>query len=339
MLVTGSAGFIGSHFVRAELASDPNVRIVSLDALTYAGDRARLANLPPVDERRHLFVHGDITDGALVRQLLGEHDIDTIVNFAAESHVDRSIDGPARFVHTNVVGTSVLLDAARDLWLGSRESDRRNRDRARTVRFHQISTDEVFGSLRDGDAPFHEASPYAPSSPYSASKAAGDHLVRAFHQTYGLPTLLTHASNNFGPGQHAEKLIPTIVRACLGETPIPIYGDGSNRRDWIFVGDHVRALSLALRGATDGSSYTIGGGDDSERSNLAVAHLICRTMDELRPESAPHERRITFVQDRPGHDWRYAVSSARMRRDFGWTASEPFELSLRRTIEAVVEQP
>jgi dTDP-glucose 4,6-dehydratase len=321
VLVTGGAGFIGASFVHHLLASDPAARVVNLDALTYAGS---LENLAGVDGSRHLFVAGDITDRALVDALLREHRIDTIVHFAAESHVDRSITGPGAFVHTNVVGTFTLLDAARRLWL---DEERRS---PATCRFHHISTDEVYGSLRREDAPFHEATPYAPNSPYSASKAASDHFVRAYHHTYGLPVTTTNCSNNYGPLQHPEKFIPTVIRACEQGLPIPVYGDGMNIRDWLYVADHCRGLDAVLRRGEPGAVYNIGG--DNEWANLDIARLICGIFDELRPDGAPHARLITFVKDRPGHDFRYAIDAAKMKSELGWAPVETFETGIRKTV-------
>jgi dTDP-glucose 4,6-dehydratase len=321
LLVTGGAGFIGSNFVREALRALVEVRMVTLDALTYAG---RLENLEGLsDPSRHTFVQGDITDGPLVARLLREHDVDTIVHFAAETHVDRSIDGPARFIQTNVVGTLTLLEAARGYWLEGEPSPR-------AARFHHISTDEVFGALGKSDPPFTETTPYSPNSPYSASKAGADHLVRAYHHTYGLPVTITNCSNNYGPYQHAEKFIPTVINACAGRRPIPVYGDGSNIRDWLYVGDHCDAILGVLRFGTVGRTYNVGGG--YERANLEIARTICGVMDELRPAGAPHDALIRFVKDRPGHDWRYSVDAQRIREELGWTPRETFDTGIRRTV-------
>ncbi len=322
VLVTGGAGFIGASFVHHLLASDPAARVVNHDARTNARSLENLAGLDAGD--RHCFVKGDITDRALVDALLREHRVDTIVHFAAESHVDRSITGPGAFVQTNVVGTFTLLDAARRLWL---DEERRS---PATCRFHHISTDEVYGSLRRDDAPFHEATPYAPNSPYSASKAASDHFVRAYHHTYGLPVTTTNCSNNYGPLQHPEKFIPTVIRACQTGTPIPVYGDGMNIRDWLYVADHCRGLDAVLRRGEPGAVYNIGG--DNEWANLDIARLICGIFDELRPDGAPHARLITFVKDRPGHDFRYAIDAAKMKSELGWAPVETFETGIRKTV-------
>jgi dTDP-glucose 4,6-dehydratase len=322
VLITGGAGFIGCHFVRYLLATDAGVRLVNLDVLTYAGSLDNLKTLP--DPERHTVVPGTICDQALVGHLLRQYDIDTIVHFAAESHVDRSITGPAAFIQTNVVGTFTLLEAARDFWLNEKGWD------ATRCRFHHISTDEVYGTLGAHDAPFCETTPYAPNSPYAASKAASDHLVRAYHETYGLPTVTTHCSNNYGPYQHDEKFIPTVLRACLRGAPIPVYGDGSNRRDWLYVEDHCTALDGVMRRSRVGETYNIGGGHDWQ--NLDVVHLICQVLAELTGRAAADfTRLIRFVTDRPGHDWRYAISSMKLQHELGWTPVETFETGLRKT--------
>jgi dTDP-glucose 4,6-dehydratase len=322
VLVTGAAGFIGSNFVHHLLAQDAAVQVVSLDALTYAGNRQNLEGLP--DAARHVFVHGDICDAALVDGLLRERRIDTVVHFAAESHVDRSISGPGEFVRTNVTGTFTLLQACRQYWqieaaLGNA-----------SVRFHHISTDEVFGTLGPEDPAFTESTPYTPNSPYSASKAASDHLVRAWFHTYGLPVVTTNCSNNFGPRQHSEKLIPTIIRSCLKGRPIPVYGDGSNVRDWLYVTDHCLGIDAVLRNGRLGECYNIGGGN--EQHNLDVVRLICRVMDAESPAGAPHERLITFVTDRPGHDWRYAVNATKIQQELGWVRAQQFEGEVAETV-------
>ncbi|AZG07250.1 dTDP-glucose 4,6-dehydratase [Pigmentiphaga sp. H8] len=321
VLVTGGAGFIGSNFVACLLAGDPGVRVVNLDLMTYAADPGIL---PRFDASgRHVFVHGDICDAALVDRLLRDHDVDTIVHFAAETHVDRSISGPGDFVRTNVDGTFVLLEAARQAWLAEGRS-------ARGRRFHHISTDEVYGSLGPDDAPFTESSPYAPNSPYSASKAASDHLVRAYHRTYGLPVVTTHCSNNYGPYQHDEKFIPTIIRCCLAGEPIPVFGTGGNSRDWLYVDDHCRGIDRVLRDGLTGETYNIGGG--CELNNIQVAEKLCALMDEHHPEGAPHRRLISFVADRPGHDWRYAIDAGKMREELGWEPAEDFDGAIRKTL-------
>ncbi len=322
ILVTGAAGFIGSNFVHHLLAQDATAKIVSLDALTYAGSLQNLEGLP--DDRRHVFVHGDICDAILVDRLLREHRIDTVVHFAAESHVDRSISGPGEFVRTNVNGTYTLLQACRQYW----QVERALGDAS--VRFHHISTDEVFGTLGPDDPAFTETTPYAPNSPYSASKAASDHLVRAWFHTFALPVVTTNCSNNFGPRQHGEKLIPTIIRSCLQQNPIPVYGDGSNVRDWLYVTDHCAGIEAVLRHGRLGECYNIGG--DNEQHNLDVVRLICRVMDVERPEGGPHERLITYVTDRPGHDWRYAIDARKIQQELGWVRAQRFEAEIGETV-------
>jgi dTDP-glucose 4,6-dehydratase len=323
VLVTGGAGFIGANFVRYWLASDPAVRLVNLDLLTYAGSLDKLEDLPAPE--RHTFVRGDIGDRALVDRLLREHEIDTVVHFAAESHVDRSISGPAAFIQTNVVGTFALLEAARGYWLEER------RWGPERCRFHHISTDEVYGTLGPDDPAFTEETPFAPNSPYSASKAGSDHLVRSYYHTYGLPVTTTNCSNNYGPYQHREKFIPTVVAACRDGRSIPVYGDGSNIRDWLYVEDHCRAIDTVVRRGRLGETYNVGG--DNEWTNLEICRLICRLMDERRPGGAPHERLITFVTDRPGHDWRYAIDMSKIRRELGWEPRESFDTGIRKTVD------
>ena len=323
VLVTGGAGFIGCNFVR-QLLRDTGVRtVVTLDLLTYAG---RLENLSDLGtEPRHEFVRGDIRDRELVERLLREQRIDTIVHFAAESHVDRSIASPAAFVETNVIGTYVLLDVARAVWLDERKWT------ATDCRFHHISTDEVYGSLGLGDPAFTEDTPYAPNSPYAASKAAADHLVRSYDRTYRLPVVTTNCSNNYGPYQHAEKFIPTVIHACLEGRPIPVYGDGGNVRDWLYVEDHCRGIDLVLRRGRLGETYVIGG--RTERRNSDIATLICGVVADLT--GRPREelvRLITYVTDRPGHDRRYAINPAKIQRELGWSAAETFETGIRKTV-------
>jgi dTDP-glucose 4,6-dehydratase len=323
VLITGGAGFIGSNFVRYLLATDARVNIVNLDLLTYAGSLDNLTALP--DPRRHTFVQGDICDRALVDHLLQDYRIDTIVHFAAESHVDRSITGPASFIQTNLVGTFTLLEAARTAWLERPGIDRK------AVRFHHISTDEVYGTLTRDEPAFTETTPYSPNSPYSASKAGSDHLVRAYFHTYGLPVTTTNCSNNYGPYQHGEKFIPTIIRSCLRQQPIPVYGDGSNIRDWLYVDDHCRGIDRVIRQGTLGECYNIGG--CNEWANLAITNKICALLDERRPQQAPHSRLITFVTDRPGHDWRYAIDASRMIVQLQWRPLETFETGIAKTVD------
>ena len=322
LLVTGGAGFIGANFV-LQAVSD-GLRVVNLDKLTYAGNLDTLTSLEGSD--RHLFVQGDIGDHALVTQLLAEHQPQAIVNFAAESHVDRSIDGPAAFVATNVVGTLGLLECARDYW---RELPAAARE---SFRFLHVSTDEVYGSL-GVQGRFIETTPYAPNSPYSASKAASDHLVRAFHHTYGLPTLTTNCSNNYGPYQFPEKLIPLMIQKALVGEPLPVYGDGRNVRDWLFVGDHCSAIRRVLEAGRVGETYNVGG--DAERENLTVVRTLCALVDDRRPraDGRPRDSLITFVGDRPGHDRRYAIDASKLRRELGWTPRQTFESGMALTVD------
>lgn len=333
LLVTGGAGFIGSNFVHRVLARDAAVRIVTLDLLTYAGSMENLDALP--DSARHCFVHGDICDRALVDRLLHEHAIDTVVHFAAESHVDRSIAGPGEFVRTNVLGTFTLLEAVRHFWIGNQGLDAATLMTQR--RFHHISTDEVFGTLGETSPAFSETTSYAPNSPYSASKASSDHFVRAYHHTYGLPVTSSNCSNNYGPRQHPEKLIPTVIRSCVEGRPIPVYGDGRNIRDWLFVDDHCDAVWQVLCSGRVGESYNVGG--DNEMRNLAIVEAICRLMDARFPAAAPHRRLLTFVADRPGHDWRYAVDASRIRQELGWVPASRFEEALAVTVDWYLARP
>lgn len=324
LLVTGGAGFIGSHFIHDMQTKHPEWFIVNLDKLTYAGSLDHLNGLP--HPKQHHFVQGDICDAGLVKSLLKEHDIDTIVHFAAESHVDRSITGPSDFIQTNLIGTFTLLEAARQQWL---MEENRNASRCR---FHHISTDEVFGSLNLSDAAFTETTPYQPRSPYSASKAGSDHLVHAYYHTYGLPITLSNCSNNYGPHQHAEKFIPTVIRACFQQTPIPIYGQGKNIRDWLYVDDHCEAIRLILLNGKVGENYNIGGNNEWENKKLAV--LICELMDKHFPHDKPHSQLITSVTDRPGHDFRYAINDEKIHQELGFTPKETLESGLLKVITA-----
>ena len=321
-LVTGGAGFIGGNFVLRAVAS--GVKVVNLDALTYAGNLDTLASVQ--DNPLHVFVEGDIGDRALVARLLAEHRPDAVVNFAAESHVDRSIDGPAAFIQTNVVGTLGLLESVRDHW---KELEGEARER---FRFLHVSTDEVYGSLGD-TGKFTESTPYAPNSPYSASKAASDHLVRAFHHTYGLPVLTTNCSNNYGPYHFPEKLIPLIIARALAGEPLPVYGDGKNVRDWLFVGDHCRALRTVLEKGRVGETYNVGG--NAEKQNLEVVRTICALRDERMPraDGKPRSSQITFVADRPGHDRRYAIDASKLRDELGWEPEYTFEQGIAETVD------
>ncbi|MGA7291251.1 MAG: dTDP-glucose 4,6-dehydratase [Terriglobales bacterium] len=323
ILVTGGAGFIGSNFVLQWIASE-SARVVNLDKLTYAGN---LKNLRAIEANpRYRFEHGDIVDRDLVGGLLQREHPRAIIHFAAESHVDRSIHGPDDFVRTNVNGTFSLLEEARAYWSGLAENDRA------AFRFLHVSTDEVYGSLGADDPAFSETTPYAPNSPYSASKAASDHLVRAYQQTYGLPVLTTNCSNNYGPHQFPEKLIPLmILNACAGK-PLPVYGDGQNVRDWLYIEDHCCAIRTVLTHGRVGETYNVGG--RSEKKNLEIIGSICQLLDELRPNDPviPHEQLVTFVKDRPGHDRRYAMDTRKIERELNWRPVETFESGIRKTV-------
>jgi len=329
ILVTGGAGFIGCNFVRQWIAEE-KTRLVNLDKLTYAGNLDSLAEV--IESPLHVFVEGDIGDGPLVGQLLEEHGVRAVVNFAAESHVDRSIDGPAAFVETNVVGTCRMLEAARRYW-GALPEPGQSR-----FRFLHVSTDEVYGSLGPAGA-FTETTPYAPNSPYSASKAASDHFVRAYFHTYGLPVLVTNCSNNYGPFQFPEKLIPLMILNALEGKPLPVYGDGRQIRDWLYVGDHCRAIRAVLTRGVPGEVYNIGG--DCEQANIEVVKMICGIVDRLRPglPHAPCSSLITFVTDRPGHDRRYAIDAGKIRSQLGWEPRENFQSGLEQTVRWYLENP
>ena len=321
-LVTGGAGFIGGNFVLE--AVQQGVKVVNLDALTYAGNLDTLSSLR--GNPAHVFVHGDIGDPALVARLLREHQPCAVINFAAESHVDRSIDGPAAFVQTNVVGTLSLLEQVRDYWKGL------DGGAGAAFRFLHVSTDEVYGSLGE-TGKFTEQTPFAPNSPYSASKAASDHLVRAFHHTYGLPVLTTNCSNNYGPYQFPEKLIPLVIAKALAGEPLPVYGDGLNVRDWLFVTDHCAAIRRVLEDGRVGETYNVGG--DAERTNLVVVKTICALLDQRRPlaDGRARESLITYVKDRPGHDRRYAIDASRVQGELGWQPTVTFEQGMARTVD------
>ena len=331
VLVTGGAGFIGSNFVRYLLQVDPGLHVVTLDALTYAGSLENLGGLP--DPGRHTFVHGNICDRPVVDELLRRHQIDTIVHFAAESHVDRSILGPEQFVQTNVVGTFTLLEAARQFWL---EEKALPKD---VTRFHHVSTDEVFGALVPGEPAWDESTPYAPHSPYSATKAASDHLVRAYYHTYGLPITITNCSNNYGPYQFPEKLIPLMILSALDGRPLPVYGDGGQIRDWLYVEDHCEAIWIVLGRGVKGETYNIGGGN--QPTNLTVVKTLCEILDERLPGSpyAPHEKLIQYVIDRPGHDRRYAMDITRISRELGWQPRQSLASGLLKTVEWYLSHP
>jgi len=321
ILVTGGAGFIGANFVLGALAVDGEP-LLTLDKLTYAGNLRNLAALR--GDPRHRFVQGDINDRTLVRRLLAEHRPRAIVHFAAESHVDRSIHGPGDFVQTNVLGTFSLLEEARAHWSALPGAERD------AFRFLHVSTDEVYGSLGPQDPAFSETTPYAPNSPYSASKAGSDHLVRAWHHTYGLPVLTTNCSNNYGPCQFPEKLIPLMIHNALAGKPLPVYGDGLNVRDWLYVGDHCAAIREVLARGRPGEVYNIGG--ESEMKNIDVVRTLCALLAEARPRAGGYEDLITFVQDRPGHDRRYAIDARKLRAELGWRPSETFASGMRKTV-------
>ncbi|XHS80401.1 dTDP-glucose 4,6-dehydratase [Burkholderiaceae bacterium UC74_6] len=329
ILVTGGAGFIGANFVLDWLAQSDEP-VVTLDALTYAGNLENLASLEP--DARHVFVKGDICDRALMDRLLAQHRPRAIVHFAAESHVDRSIHGPGAFMRTNVDGTFTLLEAARGYW-NTLEGDAKT-----NFRFHHVSTDEVYGSLKPQDPPFAETNAYEPNSPYSASKAASDHLVRAWHHTYGLPVVTTNCSNNYGPYHFPEKLIPLMIVNALAGKPLPVYGDGQQIRDWLFVTDHCSAIRAVLAGGRLGETYNVGGWN--EKANIDIVKTVCALLDELRPSSeGPYARLITYVTDRPGHDRRYAIDARKIERELGWRPAETFETGIRKTVQWYLDHP
>lgn len=322
ILVTGGAGFIGANFVLNWLATN-NEAVINLDKLTYAGNLNNLSSLK--DDARHLFVHADINNKATVNRLLQEHQPRAIIHFAAESHVDRSIHGPAAFIETNVNGTFSLLESVRNYWQALPDAEKA------AFRFLHVSTDEVYGSLEANDPPFTETTAYAPNSPYSASKAASDHLVRAYHHTYGLPTLTTNCSNNYGPLHFPEKLIPLVITNARAGKDLPIYGDGSQVRDWLYVSDHCAAIRRVLEAGRPGETYNIGGWN--EKTNLNVVHTICDLLDELQPKAnGSYRDQIRHVKDRPGHDKRYAIDARKIERELGWKPAESFETGLRKTV-------
>jgi dTDP-glucose 4,6-dehydratase len=325
VLVTGGAGFIGSNFVRYLLAARPNLQVFNLDALTYAGSLENLKELP--DQDRYQFIQGDIGDFDMVQRLLSEMEIDTVVHFAAETHVDRSILGPAPFIQTNITGTFNLLEAARHAWLGKLEGKR----------FQHVSTDEVYGSLDPLAPPSTESSNYGPRSPYSASKAGSDHIARAYHHTYGLPVTITNSSNNYGPHQFPEKLIPLTILNALQMKPLPVYGDGKQVRDWLYVDDHIEALLLVLERGQVGQTYNIGGRNQSQ--NIEVVNQICRILDELRPAKQLYSSLIEYVPDRPGHDRRYAMNISKINTELGWEPRHDLKSGLRETVQWYLENP
>ena len=327
ILVTGGAGFIGSNFIRQRLLENDSklATLVNLDALTYAGNLANLTDL--AGDRRYFFVHGEIEHSPLVAKLLAQHRIDAVVNFAAESHVDRSIDSPEPFFQTNVLGTLCLLNCIKQYWLKLPESKKSG------FRFLHVSTDEVYGTLSATDAPWDEESPYQPNSPYAAAKAASDHLVRAFQHTYHLPTITTNCSNNYGPYHFPEKLIPLMILNALEDKPLPVYGDGQQIRDWLYVEDHATAIWLALTKGRVGETYNVGGGN--ERTNLEIVNRICRILDSKSPrvDGKSYSTQITYVADRPGHDRRYAIDSSKIRSELGWCPREDFDTGIEKTVD------
>ncbi len=326
VLVTGGAGFIASHFVRYYQAHYPEIFIVNLDKLTYAGSLNNLKNLPFPDQ--HHFVQGDILDSHLILKLLKDFKLDTVVHFAAETHVDRSINTPEKFIHTNIVGTFTLLEVCRKYWLEERNL------READCRFHHISTDEVYGSLHKDEPAFTELSSYRPNSPYSASKASSDYLVRAYYNTYGLPVSITNCSNNYGPSQHNEKFIPTIIDCCLRQKSIPVYGDGSNIRDWLYVEDHCNGIDRVIRNGKLGESYNIGG--NTELTNIEVIGIICEVLSNIRPIDYKYADLITFIKDRPGHDWRYAINAEKISNELNWQPNETFASGINKTLFAYI---
>jgi len=329
ILVTGGAGFIGSNFVLDWLAQSEE-KVVNLDLLSYAGNLENLASLQ--GDVRHVFVQGDICDRALVDRLLAEHQPRALVHFAAESHVDRSISGPGAFMRTNIEGTYTLLEACRQYWSGLDDAAKA------AFRFHHVSTDEVYGSLAPQDPAFAETKTYEPNSPYSASKAASDHLVRAWHHTYGLPVLTTNCSNNYGPYHFPEKLIPLMIVNALAGKPLPVYGDGQQIRDWLYVTDHAAAIRAVLAGGRLGETYNIGGWN--EMANIDIVKTVCALLDELRPDPVgPYSRLITYVKDRPGHDRRYAIDARKVEQELGWRPAETFASGIRKTVQWYLDHP
>lgn len=326
ILVTGGAGFIASHFVRYYQAHYPEIFIVNLDKLTYAGSLNNLKNLP--FPAQHHFVQGDILDSHLILKLLKDFKLDTVVHFAAETHVDRSINTPKKFIHTNIVGTFTLLEVCRKYWLEERNL------READCRFHHISTDEVYGSLHKDEPAFTELSTYRPNSPYSASKASSDYLVRAYYNTYGLPVSITNCSNNYGPSQHNEKFIPTIIDCCLRQKSIPVYGDGSNIRDWLYVEDHCNGIDRVIRNGKLGESYNIGG--NTELTNIEVIGIICEVLSNIRPIDYKYVDLMTFIKDRPGHDWRYAINAEKISKELNWQPKETFTSGINKTLSAYI---
>jgi len=331
ILITGGAGFIGSNFVPYFIENNPEVKVVNLDLLTYAGDLSNLSELE--GHERYTFIQGDIRDRSLIERIFEEHDITGVIHFAAESHVDNSIKNPGVFVETNVNGTFVLIDVAFKKWM---EKPFQFKEAYKGCRFHHVSTDEVYGTLGETGL-FTETTPYAPNSPYSASKAASDMIVRSYHHTYGMNTVITNCSNNYGPKQHDEKLIPTVIRKALNGENIPIYGDGKNIRDWLYVLDHCTGIELAYQKGRSGEVYNVGG--KNERNNNYIAHSICEQLDVLKPKaSGSYKDQITYVEDRAGHDRRYAIDASKLEGELGWKAAENFETGIKKTIQWYLEK-
>ena len=325
VLVTGGAGFIGSNFIPYFLENNPTTKVVNLDKLTYAGE---LSNLKEVENNpNYSFVKGDICDRSLVQSLFDKYQFDGVIHFAAESHVDNSINNPSAFVDTNISGTFNLIDVAKSNWM---EAPFKYKDGCENNRFHHISTDEVYGSLGETGL-FTENTPYAPNSPYSASKASSDFIIRSYFHTYGMNVVTTHCSNNYGPKQHDEKLIPTIIRKAISGENIPIYGDGTNVRDWLYVLDHCKGIDLVFKTGKAGETYNIGG--RNERNNLYIVNTICSILDEIKPADKSYKDQITFVTDRPGHDFRYAIDASKVENELGWKADENFETGIKKTID------
>ena len=324
ILITGGAGFIGSNFIPYFLENNQNIKVINLDILTYAGDPANLSEVE--NNARYVFIEGDICDKNLVNQIFRTQDIRGVIHFAAESHVDNSISNPDTFIKTNVFGTFTLLDVARNYWMNSPHN---YKEQYENCRFHHISTDEVFGTLGD-EGLFTETTPYAPNSPYSASKASSDFIVRSYFHTYGLEVVTTNCSNNYGPKQHDEKLIPTIIRKAISGEKIPIYGDGKNIRDWLYVLDHCKGIELVYKNGRTSETYNVGG--RNERNNLYIATTICEILDRIKPKSDSYKDQISFVTDRPGHDFRYAIDASKIENELGWKAEENFESGIEKTI-------
>jgi len=330
VLITGGAGFIGSNFIPCFLENNKDLTIVNLDLLTYAGDLSNLKEVESSD--RYIFVKGDICDRKLVEQLFGKYNFLSVIHFAAESHVDNSIKNPDSFIKTNILGTFNILDVAKNYWIDASNNYKKAFENSR---FHHISTDEVYGSL-GATGLFTEVTPYAPNSPYSASKASSDFLVRSYFHTYGMNVITTNCSNNYGPKQHDEKLIPTIIRKAVNGENIPIYGDGKNIRDWLYVLDHCKGIELVYKNGKAGETYNIGG--KNERNNLNIANTICEILDQEKPKEISYKEQISFVKDRPGHDFRYAIDATKIEEELGWKAQENFESGIRKTIKCYLDK-